>query len=87
MTSWAGLSQDEEALVTDNKVINEPSYFNILECGKNFLNNLDATCEWACMENLKNYFIHYNKSEFNSLEIHDVALKVEIICPHDETTC
>ena len=31
-------------------------------------------------------YIHYNKSEFDAPEIHDVALKVEIICPHGETT-
>ena len=33
----------EEPLVTDNSVINAPSYFKLLECGDNFLNNLDAT--------------------------------------------
>ena len=33
------------------------------------------------------YYIHYKKSEFDAPEIHDVALKVEIICPHGETTC
>ena len=30
----------EETLVTDNSVINEPSYFKPLECRKNFLKNL-----------------------------------------------
>ena len=44
-------TEDEEPLVTDNPVINDPSYFNLFECGKNFLNKLDATCERACMEN------------------------------------
>ena len=36
-------------MVTDNPSINEPSYFNLFECGKNFLNNIDTTCERACM--------------------------------------
>ena len=43
-------TNDEEPLVIDNSVINAPSYFEIFECGKNFLNNLDATYEQACME-------------------------------------
>ena len=38
-------TENEEPLVTYNPVINEPSYFNLLECGKTFLNKLDATCE------------------------------------------
>ena len=32
------------------------------------------------------YYNHYNKSEFDPPEIHDVALKVYKICPHGETT-
>ena len=36
-------------MVTDNPVINEPSYFNLFECGKNNLNMFDATCERVCM--------------------------------------
>ena len=34
---------------------------------------------------LIDYYIHYNKSDFDALEIHDVALKVQIICPRGET--
>ena len=34
----------EEPLVTYNPVINEQIDFNLFECGKNFLNSLDATC-------------------------------------------
>ena len=43
-----GKTQNEEPLVTDNKVINKPSYFNLFKCGKNILNRLDTTCEQAC---------------------------------------
>ena len=39
-------TEDEESLVTDPPVINKPSYFNLFQCGKKFLNNLNATCEW-----------------------------------------
>ena len=38
-------------MVTDDPVVKEPIYFNIFECGKNILNQIDATCERACMEN------------------------------------
>ena len=44
-------TQHEEPSVIYNPVINEPSYFNIFECGKNILNRIYATCEQACMEN------------------------------------
>ena len=36
-------TKDEEPSVTDNLLINAPRYFKLLEWGKNFLNNLDAT--------------------------------------------
>ena len=39
-----------ESLVTDNSDINVPIYFKLFECGKKFLNNLDATYEQAGME-------------------------------------
>ena len=39
----------EEPLVTDNPVIDEPSYFNIFGCGKKLLNKLNTTCKRACM--------------------------------------
>ena len=32
----------------DTIVVKEPIYFNIFECGKDFLNRLDATCERVC---------------------------------------
>ena len=35
----------EQPFVTDNSVINAPIYFKLFECGKNFLKNIDATCE------------------------------------------
>ena len=42
-------TEHEEPSETDNPVINEPSYFNIFECGKNLLIILDTTREQACM--------------------------------------
>ena len=42
-------TEDEEPLVTNNPAINQPSYFNLFECGKNLLNKLDAACEQVCM--------------------------------------
>ena len=42
-------TDDEEPLVTDNPVINKQSYFNLFECDKNFLKNLDDMCERSCM--------------------------------------
>ena len=53
------LSEDEEPLIADNTVINETIYFNLFECGKKFLNNLDSTYERAFMENSKDK--HYSK--------------------------
>ena len=38
-------TNNEETSVTDNSVINVPSYFKLLECGKKVLRKLDATCE------------------------------------------
>ena len=46
-------TKDEEPSVIDNSVINAPSYFKLFGCGKNFLNNLDATYERACMTTSK----------------------------------
>ena len=42
-------SDYEETLVTDNKVVKEPIYFNIFKCGNNILNNIGVTCRQACM--------------------------------------
>ena len=35
-------------MVTDNSVINELSYCNLVECGKTILNRIYATCKLAC---------------------------------------
>ena len=43
-------------MVTDNLVIMSPGYFNIFECGKKLLNNLDATCEQVCMATSKDKY-------------------------------
>ena len=51
-------TEDEERSVKDNSVINETIYFNLFECGKIFLNNLDAKFERACMETSNdNYYM------------------------------
>ena len=42
-------TEDEKPLVTDNPLINLLRYFNLFKCGKNFLNELNATCEQAYM--------------------------------------
>ena len=42
-----------ETLVTDNLFINAPSNFKLLECGNNFLKNIDATYEQTCMATLQ----------------------------------
>ena len=46
----------EEPSVTDNKFIKELSFFNLFECGKKFLNNIDATCERACIATSKHQY-------------------------------
>ena len=41
---------NNEAEYEEYSVTHEvPSYFNILKCGRNILNRLDVTYEWACM--------------------------------------
>ena len=42
-------SDHEEHPVTDNQVINDPSYFNLFECSTNIFNRLYVMCKWACM--------------------------------------
>ena len=49
-------TEHEEPSVTDNPVAKEPSYFNIFRCGKNFFNDLDATCKRACMANSRDKY-------------------------------
>ena len=39
----------EVLLVTDNAFIHAPRYFKLVECGENFLNNLDTMYEISCM--------------------------------------
>ena len=53
-------TKDKETLVTDNPVTNELIYFNLFECGKKFLNNINATCEQACMEASKDEYCFGN---------------------------
>ena len=57
-------TEDEETLVTDNPVINEPRYFNIFECGKNLLNKLDAKRKQECTATSKD---KYYRENFNTL--------------------
>ena len=33
------------------------------------------------------YYIHYNKLEFDAPGIHDVTLKIYLVCPHGEAAC
>ena len=40
-------TKDEEHFVTDNSVVNAPSYVNLLKCGKNLLKNIDDMYERA----------------------------------------
>ena len=42
-------TNNEEPLVTDNSVINDPSYFKLLECGKNSFKQIYAIYERSCM--------------------------------------
>ena len=49
-------TQNKESAVTDNPVINDPSYFNLFGCGEKLLNNLDATCGQACMVTSKDKY-------------------------------
>ena len=49
-------TEHAEPTITDNPVINEPSYFNLFKCGKNILNRLDATRKRACMETSRDMY-------------------------------
>ena len=51
-------------MVTDNSVINKPSYFNLFEYGKNLLNGIDDTYERACMATPRD---RYYTEMFNTL--------------------
>ena len=42
-------TEPEKSTETYNPVINKLSYFNLLECGKNIFNILDATYKRACV--------------------------------------
>ena len=44
-------AKDEETSIIDNSVINAPRHFELFECCKNFLKNIDATYEHAYMAN------------------------------------
>ena len=43
-------TRNEEPSHVDNSVINAPRYLKPFECGENFLNRIDSTCELACIE-------------------------------------
>ena len=49
-------AKHEEPLVTYNSVFKEPIYYDIFECGKNLLNNLDATCKRTCIANSRDKY-------------------------------
>ena len=38
-------AEHEEPSVAYNPIVKEPMYYNIFECGKNLLNNIDTACE------------------------------------------
>ena len=42
-------TEHENPLVTDNPVINDLSYLNLFECGKNIFYMLDAMCRRVCV--------------------------------------
>ena len=43
-------AENEEPMVTDDPIVfKEQIYFNTLECGKDILNRIEATCEQMCM--------------------------------------
>ena len=42
-------TKDEEPPVTDNPVINDPSYFKLFKWYKSSMKNIDATFRRACM--------------------------------------
>ena len=46
-------TKDKEPSFTYNQSINAPRYFKPFECSKNFLNNIYATYEQACMATLQ----------------------------------
>ena len=49
-------TDNKEPLVTDNSVTDEPSYFNLFECGNNILNRIDVTYKRACMTTSRDIF-------------------------------
>ena len=49
-------TDNEKTLVKNSSVVREKIYFNLLDCGKNILNRLYATCERACMEHSRNKY-------------------------------
>ena len=65
----------EEPTVTDDPVVKEPSYFDILECGKNILNRLDSTREKSCMATPRDkYYMEIYDTLFDYNECNDAPL-------------
>ena len=73
-------------MITNDSVINAPIYFKLFECGKNFLNRLDATFEQACMENSKDkyykelcnnitYYNDLNNKPLSNVKIQELILQ------------
>ena len=72
-------TEEEEPSVSDNPVINKPIYFNLLECGENFLNKLDVMCERACMANSKDkYYTEMCKTLTNYNDRNNIPLSKKI---------
>ena len=65
--------EDEDPSAKNNPVINETSYFNPFECGKNLFSKIDAMYEQSCMKTLRdkyytdifNTITYYNEHKKN----------------------
>ena len=54
---------EEPTYTNYSRVIKEPIYFNIFECGKNILNRIDATCKRACTSTPRDkYYTELNRT-------------------------
>ena len=69
----------------DNLFINELSYFNLFECGKNILGMIDATCERVCMAtSMESYYTEMFKTltdynERNNTPFYNKNIQEEIL--------
>ena len=55
-TSKVKDTKDKEPSVMDIQLINALGHFKLFKCRQEFLNNLDANYEHACMENVKDKY-------------------------------